>query len=130
MRIPAAFLLVVGCIWSGVAVWLFLALGGISEPAYIGKTLLATWWLLIGPVLLVAGSALLRTSFAKTGASLAVLACLLLTIIVAYQSLTGLKVQPLQAPPSYAFYVSAIILTLLSDISMVAILRSVFGAGK
>lgn len=127
--LAAVFLLMVGCIWVGAVAWLFAMFGGVSEPAYIGKALLATWWLWIGPLLLIVGSVLLWTSSAKLGAALSALACLLLTIFVTYQSVTGLKVQPLQAPPSYALYVLAIILTVLSDISIVSLLRSAFSGG-
>ncbi|MDP9053374.1 MAG: hypothetical protein M3N93_03605 [Acidobacteriota bacterium] len=80
--------------------------------------------MLIGPLVLIVGSALvLNGMYAKPGALLALSGCAVLTIFVGYQSLQALHVEPLQVKPPYLLYAVAVVVALLSDVGAFRLYR-------
>jgi hypothetical protein len=80
-RLLSAWLLVVGIAWLLIAVWVMLAMSGISTPA------IAVWLVFVlyyaGPVALIVGSVLVfARSYSRVGLLLAFLACAWLTWII------------------------------------------------
>ena len=129
-RAISILLLLVALFWCLLASLIFLMLGGASDPAFIGKYLLNFSWMFAGPLLLIAGCILvLMRTHQKVGAILALAGCLILTILVGYQSIQSLHIEPLQAKPPYALYVLALPLTLLSDAGALRLYQTAISAG-
>jgi hypothetical protein len=123
----AIFLIVVGLLWAGAISWLFVALGGTGELtfAYIGKALLWYSWMFIGPLLLIAGATLSLGSYHKAGANLSLIGCVVLTIVVGYQSISMIRdlADPLIMKPPYGKWTLGVVLTLLADFAAVQFYR-------
>jgi hypothetical protein len=122
------FVLLVGLLWAAVVSWFFVAVGGAANlnPAYISKALLWFSWLFVGPLLLMAGAILTLTgTYQKVGSTLSLLGCLILTIMVGYQTVSALHdaADPLIMKPPYGKYAIAVILTLLADAGAVQLYR-------
>ncbi|WP_263415888.1 hypothetical protein [Terriglobus albidus] len=116
MKSLSIYLLLLGIIWALLVGWMYLALSGIAEPISMMRVVLYFGGMLIGPLVLIVGSVLvLCGTYAKPGALLALLGCVVLTIFVVYQSLQALHVEPLQVQPPYLLYVIAVVVALLSD---------------
>jgi hypothetical protein len=129
--IISIFLLVVGLLWAAVVSWFFVMVGGAGEltPAYLGKALLWFSWLFAGPLVLIIGAllALVGTN-QKVGSILSLVGCVVLTVMVGYQTLSTLHdlSDPLVMKPSYRAYAMAVVLTLLADAGAVQLYRLVF----
>lgn len=124
MRGLSICLLVVGIIWTLVVGWIYLTLSGIAEPismmrilAYYGGLLLGSLALILGPILILKGT------YAKWGAILAILGCSALTIFVFYQTVQAMHVEPLQVKPPYALYGAVVILVILADVAAIKLYR-------
>jgi hypothetical protein len=119
-------LLLVGVLWALFVVWMYLALSGIAEPISVTRVVLYFGVLLLGPLILLVGPILVLTGrHPKTGAILAVVGCVILTITVGYQVpsvLHDLR-DPLIMRPPWGLYAVAIILTLLADAGAVQVYR-------
>jgi len=125
MKMAAIFLLVVGCVWTLLVVWLFLSIAGVADtPGSILKTALYWGGMLIGPLSLITGSALVLRAVSRPGASLVAVGCLLLTIFAIYNSVEGMQRKPLQVPPPYAFYIAVLIVMLLADAAGYKVVRA------
>jgi hypothetical protein len=123
-----SFLLVVGLLWAAVVSWLFVGLGGAANlsSAYLGKALMWFSWLFVGPLLLIAGTVLmLMGTRQKVGSILSLVGCMILTVMVGYQILSGLHdiADPLIIKPPYLLYAIAVVLTLLADAGAVQLYR-------
>lgn len=118
-RLISIFLFVVGLIWGLlVALYLVVVLGGISNPGHLIKMLLYLSWLYVGPLCLVSGTILwLRGSREKVGGILALVGCLILTVMVGYQGLQTLHdtANPALIKPPFWEYALAVILVFLAD---------------
>lgn len=133
-RSISILLLVVGLLWGLIVTGLFALAGGFfgnnppHNPALIGKGLLSAWWMFIGPLLMVVGSALvLRSAQSRVGALSALAGCLVLTISMGYQIVLMLRnaSDPLVGK-SYgldAIYVVVMIVALLADAGAVQLCR-------
>jgi hypothetical protein len=128
------FLLVVGLLWGLFVSGLVAVLGGFlgnappSDPVVIGKGLLSVWWLFAGPLLLTGGAIwALRGIHPKAGAISALVGCVILTALVAYQTVHLLHdaADPLIKQPPYGEYAIVAILTLLADVGVVQLCRLV-----
>lgn len=129
MKMAAGFLLVVGCLWALLIVWMFQTIAGIADapeswakPAiWLGGMLVCPFVLIFGAVLLVRGTSL------RAGAILVGLGCIILTGLTLYSSIVGMQQKPLQAPPPYLFYVVLLLLMLLSDVAAYKVYRALRG---
>ena len=123
------FLLVVGLVWAAVVFWFFVMAGGGGQLnlAYISKMLLFFSWLFIGPLLLIVGSVLLLGTHQRAGSVLSLIACIILTLMVGYQTISSVHDlgDPLIAKfyCYYALEVIAVVLTLLSDAGAIKLYR-------
>ena len=123
------FLLVVGLLWAAVVSWFFVMVGGAGQLtfAYLSKTLLFFSWLFVGPLLLIVGAILLLGTHQKTGSILSLIACVILTLMVGYQTIASVHDlgDPLIARfySYYALNAIAVVLTLLSDAGAVKLFR-------
>src|SRR5260370_6470098 len=105
VRMAAVFVLIVGCLWSLLVVWLFLSIAGVADMPQ-SLTMTALYWcgMLVGPLTLIIGSALsLRRTHSRTGFILIAIGCLIFTGFALYNSINGMQRKPLQAPPLYSF---------------------------
>jgi hypothetical protein len=126
MKGPAIVLLLVGCSWAILTVWLFLAISAISEPASVGAVIFYYGGMLLGPAALISGSCLLlRGMSLRLGVTLTVLGCVILTGFVLYQSMVGLRPKPLEMKPSYILYAVLLTVMLVSDLAAYKIYRLV-----
>jgi hypothetical protein len=125
MKVPAIFLLIVGCIWTLAVMWMFLSIAGIADaPESIVHVVLFWGCLLIGPAVLIIGSTfVLRGSSGRVGAALVTIGCLILTGFALYNSVVGMQRKPLQAPPVYSVYIAWLIVMLLADIAGFRLVR-------
>ena len=118
-RSISIFLLLVGLLWSVlVALYLVVVLGGISNPGHLVKMLLNLSWLYGGPLCLVGGAILsLRGSQQRLGGILALVGCLILTIMAGYQGVQTLydTANPALIKPPLWEYAVVVILVLLAD---------------
>jgi|SRR6185437_2852456 len=117
MKIAAGFLLVIGCLWMLLVVWMFLTIAGVAD-APESWVKVAFYWggMLIGPLILLIGAALLlRGAPLRVGAILVAVGCVILTCFALYNSIIGLQRKPLEAPPPYALYITLLLVALLSD---------------
>jgi hypothetical protein len=127
MKGPAIYLVGVGCLWALVIVWIFLALSSIAQPVSTSAVVLYFGCLLVGPLLLVAGSVfVLMGKFVRNGAVLTSVGCVILTGFVFYQvwSIT----QPPQAlefrPFSiYAIHGAFLVVAVVSDLAAYRLYR-------
>jgi hypothetical protein len=132
MKIAAAFLLVVGCLWALFVVWMFLAIAGIADwPESITMVTMAVlYWggMLVGPLALFIGAVLsLRGASLRPGAILIGVGCVILTCYVLYNSIVGMQHKPLQAPPPYKLYMVMLVIMLLSDAAAYKVYRALGG---
>jgi hypothetical protein len=129
MKASAIVLLVVGCLWALFVVWLFLTIAGIADtPKELGMTALYWGSMLIGPLALIIGSALLLHSVSsRSGATLVGIGCVIFTGFALYNSITGMHRRPLEAPPPYSFYVVLLLIMLLSDFAAYKICKGLGG---
>jgi hypothetical protein len=80
-RLLAAWLLVVGIVWLLIAVWVMLAMSGISTPAVAVWLLFVLYY--VAPLALIVGSVLVfARRYSRVGVLLAFLACAWLTWII------------------------------------------------
>src|SRR5437016_2572280 len=90
----AICLLVAGIIWTLVVAWIYITLSGIAEPISMMRIVLYYGGMLLGPLALILGPILvLRRSYGKLGAILAILGCAVLTIFVFYQTAQAMHVE-------------------------------------
>jgi membrane-bound ClpP family serine protease len=81
--------------------------------------------MLLGPIVLIVGSALvLRAASSPSGMVLVGIGCLTFTGFALYNAVTGMQRQPLQAQPPYWLYVALLALMLLSDMAAYKIYRA------
>jgi hypothetical protein len=124
MKIPSIFLLIIGCVWALFVVWMFVTLAGIAEFGWTLPGIVHWVGMLIGPVALVVGSALvLRRGNRASSAILVAIGCLILTSFALYDSVVGMQQKPLQALPTYSFYAVMLIVMLLADIAGFRVVR-------
>src|SRR5260370_38138156 len=122
----AVLVLIVGCLWSLLVLWLFLPIAGVADMPQ-SLTMTALYWcgMLVGPLTLIIGSALsLRRTHSRTGFILIAIGCLIFTGFALYNSINGMQRKPLQAPPIYSFYAVLLLVMLLSDIAAYRIYRA------
>jgi hypothetical protein len=131
------FLLVVGLVWAAVVSGFVALLAGFFgnappwNPAAVGKLLVWFSWVLVGPLLLIAGAILVLTStHKKVGSVLSLAGCGILTVMMGYQALSMLHDlgDPLIAKPPYGEYVIALILALLAYAGAVQLYRLAYPA--
>lgn len=84
MKMPAIFLLIVGCMWTLFVVWMFLVVAGIANPpeSFLPIVVAALDWagMLVGPVTLIVGSVLLlRRGSLRWSAIWVLTGCVILT---------------------------------------------------
>jgi hypothetical protein len=132
------FLLAVGLLWGLIVLGFAALLAGFfgNAPPWIfvviGKLLLWFSWLLVGPILLIAGTILmLMGTSQRVGSILSLVGCLILTAMVGYQSLLTLHdlADPLIARPhlgEYLIYVVVVVLTFLADAGAAQLYRLAF----
>ena len=122
----AAFLLVVGCLWALLVVWMFLTIAGIADaPESWARVALFWGGVLVGPLVLIIGSVLLlRRTSSRRGSLLVALGCLIFTGFTLYNSIAGMQREPLQAPTPYSFFAVILLFMLLSDIAAYKIFRA------
>lgn len=126
MKMAAVFLLIVGCFWALLVLWLFLTIAGVADaPGSWIKVALYWGGMLIGPVVLIVGAALLLwAASSRPGMILVGIGCLIFTGFAIYNSITGMQRQPLQVQPVYWLYVALLLLMILSDIAAYKIYRA------
>jgi hypothetical protein len=129
MKMSAGFLLVVGCLWTLLVVWMCLTIAGVADaPESWAKTVLYWGGMLVGPFVLIIGSVLLlRGTSLRPGAILVCLGCVILTGFALYNSITGMQRQPLQAPLPYLLYIVLLLIMLLSDAAAYTIYKMLGG---
>ncbi len=129
MKMAAGFLMVVGCLWGLLVVWMFLTIAGVADaPESLASV--AFYWgsMLVGPLMLIIGAVLLlRGTSLRPGATLVGLGCVILTGFVLYNSITGMQRKPLQASPPYFFYVGLLLIMLLSDAAAYSVYKVLGG---
>jgi hypothetical protein len=117
MKALSICLLVVGVIWALWVALIYLVMSGISQPISVGYTSLYYTAMLIGPILLIAGSILaLGGSHQRLGSMFAIVGCAILTVLVGRETILSFHVEPLQAKPPYVLFAVMILLTVLADI--------------
>jgi hypothetical protein len=117
-------LIVVGVLWAAVIAWMYIALSGIAEPISVMSVVLYYGGLLLGPLVLILGPILvLNGTYTKQGAILSILGCAVLTILVLYQTIQAMHVEPLQVKPPYALYAVVVVLVVLADAAAVKLYR-------
>lgn len=127
MKIPAIFLLAIGCIWEIFSVWTLLTIAGIADPPKSSIHMLFYWvTMLVGPLILIAGSILvLRGVDYRIGFACVVIGCLIYSILAIYNSIVGMQTEPLQVPPPYWFYISWLITMILADLAAYKIYKAI-----
>lgn len=125
MRLAAGFLLVVGCLWLLLIVWMFLAIAGVAYAPQSWARVVIYWGgMLIGPLALIIGAVLLlRGTSLRPGAILVGLGCVIFTGFALYNSITGMQRKPLEAPPPYVLYIVLLVVMLLSDAAAYKVYR-------
>jgi hypothetical protein len=125
----AGFLLVVGCLWGLLVVWMFLTIAGVADAPESWARVAVYWGsMLVGPLMLIIGAVLLlRGTFLRPGAILVGLGCMILTGFVLYNSITGMQRKSLQAPPPYLFYAALLLIMLLSDAAAYRVYKALGG---
>jgi hypothetical protein len=129
MKMAAAFLLMVGCLWTSLIVWMFLTMAGVADaPESWARVALYWGSMLVGPLMLIIGAVLvLRGTSLRAGATLVGVGCVILTGFALYNSITGMQRRPLQAPPPYLFYVVLLLVMLLSDAAGYTVYKALRG---
>lgn len=129
MKMAAGFLLVVGCLWTLLIVWMFLTIAGVADAPESWARFALYWGsMLVGPLMLIIGAVLLlRGMSLRPGATLVGVGCAILTGFALYNSITGMQRKPLQAPPPYLFYVALLLIMLLSDAAAYRVYKAVGG---
>jgi hypothetical protein len=128
MRGSTICLLLVGCVWALFVVLTFLDFAGIANFDWSVSGVLYWLAMLIGPLSLIVGSTLiLRGRTKRFSAALVAIGCLALTGFALYNSLAAIKLQPLQAPPPYLFYILLLFIMGLTDIAGFKVIRQLLG---
>jgi hypothetical protein len=110
--------MLVGIVWALWVGLMYLVMSGMAEPISVSYASLYYTAMLVGPVILVVGPVLvLNQSQPKLGAVLAIIGCVILTISVAHETISGFHVQPLQAKPPYLLFTFMVVVTLFADAS-------------
>jgi len=125
-RILSSFLLSIGVIWTLIVGWMYLALSGIAEPISVARVMFYFGGLLVGPLVLIAGSILvLAGRRVKPGSILVIIGCAILTITVGCQipSMLHDLADPLIVRPPIGLCVGTLVVTLLADAGAVQIFR-------
>lgn len=118
MKLIAISMLIVGGIWILCIAWAFLALSGMSVPVSTGRVILDYGLMSAVPTAMIVGSVLiLRGLRQRLGAILIGAACLILTVLLAYEFAIDLHPQPLQMRPPYLLYAAVMLLVLLVDLA-------------
>lgn len=127
MRALSICLMFAGVFWALFVGWLYLALSGIAAPVSTLAVAASFAGQMIGPLLLIVGSALvLKRGHAKAGAVLALVGCVVLTVLVGRATFAALHPLPLQAPPAYGFFAITLAVALASDVGAFLLYRRVF----
>jgi hypothetical protein len=117
IRSLSILLIIVGFVWALVVAWAFVSLSGLSVPVSTRAVIFDYGLALIGPVCLILGPILILSgSRSHTGATLVLLACLVLTGIMVYQLAPSLHPKLLQMRPPYVLYAVLMVLVLLVDV--------------
>src|SRR5262249_32593799 len=117
--------LVVCCIWALFVVWMLLSIAGIADPPDSTLYVLLYWVrMLVGPLALIVGSALLLRGATRSGAALVAIGCLLLTVFTIYNGIVGMQRAPLEAPPLYSVHVVSLLIMFLADLAAYKIFRA------
>jgi thiamine transporter ThiT len=131
MKVLSAFLIVVAIAWALAGMWFNLVMSGIAEPVCRAC---AVAGLLFGPLLLIVGAAFALVGWhAKLGAIMALVACGILTLFVAYGTGGPLHVEPLQAKrdiSDYMIFAVMMAVALLADAGALRLLHLAFSAGS
>jgi hypothetical protein len=129
MKMAAGFLLVVGCLWMLLIVWMFLTIAGVADaPESWAKAALYWGGMLVGPLVLIIGAILLlRGTSLRPGALLVGLGCIIFTGFALYNSITGMQRKPLEAPPPYVLYIVLLVVMLLSDAAAYKVCKTLGG---
>ena len=131
MRTPAIWLLIVGCVWALFVVWLFLTIAGTAGEAESIKKVVLYWGaMLVGPLSLIIGSALvLRGSSSRAGVVLVTTSCVNTTCVALYNAVTEFLRTPhaLEPPPPYWLYIAMLLIMLVSDVAAYKIYRAAGG---
>jgi hypothetical protein len=131
MKIPGVFLLLVGCVWAIFVVWMFLTLAGIANFEWSPSGVLYWMGMLIGPLSLIVGSALvLRDASGRLGAVLVAIGCLVLTVFAVYNSFAATQRKPLQAPPPYLFCALMLAIMLFADVAGFRVVKQLLTSGS
>jgi small-conductance mechanosensitive channel len=117
MKLAVVFLLMVGCLWALLIVWMFLIIAGVADaPESWVRAALYWGGMFVGPFALIIGAVLLlRGASLRPGAILIGLGCLVFTGFALYNSITGMQQKPLQAQPGYVLYIVLLVVMLLAD---------------
>lgn len=126
MKSALIFLLCIGVLWAGFAVWLLLSVGGVAgEIESIAYAFFYWAAMLAGPVALIIGSGFLLGGRPSTFSYLLVGAgCLALTAFALYNSVVGMRRGPIEAQPVYWFYAILIAVMLIADVAGFAVVRN------
>src|SRR6266404_4007077 len=123
-RLLATWLLTVGIVWLLIAVWVMLAMSGISTPAG------AVWLLFVlyyaAPLALIVGSVLVfARRYSRVGVLLAFLACAWLTWIIGSDLWPRKPENDAIAPMHYDWLsVALALIVVLSDIAIIMMWRT------
>ena len=128
VRIARTFLSLMGLLWTPIVIWVFLMAGGLSllHFAYLGKAILWCGWWFVGPLFLIAGPLLYsKRKYRMFAAILLGVGCTILSAEVGWilQSVIQDLADPLIARPPYGLYASGLVLTVLTDICAVQLIR-------
>jgi hypothetical protein len=129
MKMAAGFLLVVGCSWALLVVWMFLTIAGVADaPESWARVALYWGGMLVGPLVLTIGAVLLLLGTSgRPGAILVGFGCAIFTGFALYNSIIGLQRKPLQAPPPYLLYILLLLIMLFSDAAAYKICKVIRG---
>lgn len=129
MRYAASFLFLVAVAWLAVIAFIYLSLASISTWVSSWTPVFYIALVLTGPVALGLGSSMVLLGREKLGTYCVIVSCLVLTAIVAHETILELKMSPteLQAPPPYMLYAALVGVTVLADICAFYLYRGISG---
>jgi hypothetical protein len=129
MKMASSFLLMVGCLWALLIVWMFLTIAGVADtPESWAKAALYWGSMLVGPLVLIIGALLLlRGTSLRPAAILVGLGCITLNGFALYNSIMGMQRKPLEASPPYVLYIVLLLIMLLSDAAAYKIYKALGG---
>lgn len=124
MKASAIYLITVGVVWALAIAYMFFALSRIAEPISVVYTTFYYTALMIGPLIMIIGPILvLAASHRKLGLILSAIGCVILTVTIGYQALSGLRAESLQVKPPYGLWAGLIIMTGLADTAVWCLYR-------